>query len=377
MKNIFLFLLLFLFINSYSGYAQITNFNEKFELPAEVKETSGLLFFNGKIITHNDSGDDANLYEIDSLTGNLIRTISINNVTNVDWEDITEDENYIYIADIGNNNGNRTDLKILRILKSDYINNDSVSADTISFSYEDQNDFTSKPNANNFDAESLVFSNNSLFVFTKNWTDFKTNVYKIPTTIGNHSAIKISSANVEGLITGATLHNGNYILCGYNTSAVPFLIYISSSNIFGDDIFDAGFNKYSLNNEIEQFSQIEAITSFNNGKFYLSREKVDSNGINLPQKLYEFEDDRTKTLTTNNKELESFKISPNPTSGKFFVNSKIDLSSITVFNTLGKEIFSSKINQKKIDISEFPKGIYLLRIFFENNTSIIRKIIKL
>ena len=83
----FLFLICFASINS-----QIANFKEKFTLPNNVNETSGLLFFDGKIITHNDSGGEPNLYEIDSLTGNLLRTIAINNASNVYWEAITEEK---------------------------------------------------------------------------------------------------------------------------------------------------------------------------------------------------------------------------------------------------------------------------------------------
>jgi hypothetical protein len=82
-----------------------------------VKKTSGLLFLDGKIITHNDSGDAANLYEIDSLSGAILRTISISNATNIDLEGLAENDTHLFIADIGNNNGNREDLKIDTILK--------------------------------------------------------------------------------------------------------------------------------------------------------------------------------------------------------------------------------------------------------------------
>lgn len=61
----------FLLLNIQWIQSQISNFREKFVLPSEVKENSGLLFLEDKIVTHNDSGDAANLYEIDSLTGNL------------------------------------------------------------------------------------------------------------------------------------------------------------------------------------------------------------------------------------------------------------------------------------------------------------------
>ena len=113
--KIFLFLVILTFKITYNQ-AQISNFKEKFELPEKVKETSGLLFLDGKIITHNDSGNDANLYEIDSLSGTILRTISIANATNIDWEDLAENDTHLFIADIGNNNGNRQDLKIYTIL---------------------------------------------------------------------------------------------------------------------------------------------------------------------------------------------------------------------------------------------------------------------
>ena len=115
----FIFLAILTFKITYNQ-AQISNFKEKFELPEKVKETSGLLFLDGKIITHNDSGNDANLYEIDSLSGTILRTISIANATNIDWEDLTENDTHLFVADIGNNNGNRQDLKIYTILKSDF-----------------------------------------------------------------------------------------------------------------------------------------------------------------------------------------------------------------------------------------------------------------
>jgi hypothetical protein len=44
-------------------------------------ETSGLIFYNNKIITHNDSGDAPNLYELDENTGAITRTVTLNKST--------------------------------------------------------------------------------------------------------------------------------------------------------------------------------------------------------------------------------------------------------------------------------------------------------
>ena len=88
---------------------------------------------NGKIIKHNDRGDAANLYDIDGLSCSLLRIILITNATNEDWEDLAEDEDHIYIGDFGNNDGNTTNLRIYKILKSDFKNKTAVTAERISF----------------------------------------------------------------------------------------------------------------------------------------------------------------------------------------------------------------------------------------------------
>ena len=62
-------------------------------LPEDVPESSGLIFYNNRLITHNDSGNLPRLYEMDTLSSQVIRTIRIDNATNIDWEDITQDDN--------------------------------------------------------------------------------------------------------------------------------------------------------------------------------------------------------------------------------------------------------------------------------------------
>ncbi|MDP5028761.1 MAG: hypothetical protein NWQ14_11100 [Flavobacterium sp.] len=92
MKNILSILFLFIGLSTIQSQtaASLTNLQTP-----NLDETSGLLFYNNSIITFNDSGGDANLYEINSTTGNILRTVSITNATNVDWEDITQDASFI------------------------------------------------------------------------------------------------------------------------------------------------------------------------------------------------------------------------------------------------------------------------------------------
>lgn len=378
MKNLIRILILISFgINS---YGQISNFKEKFILPNEVNETSGLIFYNDKIITHNDSGDTANLYEIDSLSGNIVRTIHINNATNVDWEDITQDETHIYIADFGNNNGNRTDLKIYKILKQEFVNSNSLSAEVISFSYEDQTDFNAS-NTHNFDAESIVVFNDNLLIFSKNRGDLKTNVYQIPKSTGNYSAIKVSTFNAEGFITGATYNSGDdsFMLSGYSSSGTPFLLYVSNDRNSGNDLFNNGAVKIDLTADIGP-SQIEGITFFNNERYYLSREEVNVNGANFPPKLYEFKSDFFSALSIDKNSLYNQVIlSPNPTRASIFLNfpRQERMLKLEVFNSLGKKILTKVDTENKLDLTFLPRGIYVLKIHFENKKSMVKKLIKL
>jgi hypothetical protein len=379
---LFYLTLLFAFTTEYSQN-QIRNFKEKFELPEKVEETSGLLFLDGKIITHNDSGNAPILYEIDSLSGTILRTISISNATNVDWEDLAEDDTHIFIADIGNNNGNRKDLKIYTILKSDFKESVSVSAEIISFSYEDQTALSNQPNSSNFDAEGIVIYENQILIFSKNWADLKTNVYKIPLTAGSHVASKISSADIQGLITGATYTKDRFFLTGYDTSLNPFLIYISYNRMPGEDIFFSGFTKISLKDEIGQGSQIEAITNISDsGKYYATRENFSTtiSGIifTFKQKLYEFYDETSALLSITKNELALINISPNPATHKVKIKTNLPFSTIEIYNSFGKKVTTLIIpNEKEIDVSFLSKGIYYLKLYLKDNNSIVRKMVKL
>ena len=379
-----LLIIISLFFVCSSIRAQIENISTKYDLPNTISETSGLLFFDGKLITHNDSGNSANLYELDTISGSITRTISITNATNVDWEDITQDETYIYIGDFGNNNGNRQDLKIYRVLKADFTNNTNVDAETISFNYEDQSDFSSKPNNNNFDAEAISIYKNQLIIFTKNWIDNTVNAYSIPKSIGNHIAKKVSTYNSSGLITGATYNKDDesFLLCGYTTLAVPFLIYVDTKNTANNDVFSGLTEKTELTSSIGQGSQIEGITNINGEKYFLSRERVETtingNPFILPQKLYRFDNGSYSPLSIEHYTYSKVEIYPNPTSSVLHIKN-IDLKSIKsikIINAVGKTILNSKKNSSQISIKNLTAGLFYLQIQLNNNSILRKKFIK-
>lgn len=229
------------------------------ELPEAVKETSGLLVFRGKIWTFNDSGGAAVLYALDTSTFQVVQQISLSGATNVDWEDIAMDDTYIYVADIGNNNGNRDDLTIYRIYQSSIPINGNASVNTtkIHFTYEDQKELLHSKN-HNFDCEAIVAVEDSLFLFTKNRADQQCNLYVLPSESGTFVARKKANFNTNGLITGADLQRESkqVFLTGYTQRTyVPFVWILFDFQ--GNDFFGGNKRRIELANLFT--TQIEGV----------------------------------------------------------------------------------------------------------------------
>ena len=107
------------------------------KISKEIDETSALEIINGNFLTLNDSGDDPLLYIFDK-NGKILSKNLISGTQNRDWESLASDENFVYIGDIGNNRGNRKDLKI-------YITDLEFNLiDSINFNYNNQSKFKKK-----------------------------------------------------------------------------------------------------------------------------------------------------------------------------------------------------------------------------------------
>lgn len=65
---------------------------------------------------------------------------------------------------------------------------------------------------------------------------------------------------------------------------------------------------------------------------------------------------------------------PNPSSDAVYVNSDIEVRSITVLNSLGQEIKTAK--RDDISLADLSKGVYFLKIAFENDVTEIKRIVK-
>jgi PKD repeat protein len=251
-------------------------------------EDSGIEFLDGKLWTHNDSGNSNDIYRMDTSSNAVFQTVNISNATNVDWEDMTSGKDYLFVGDMGNNNGNRQDLKIYRIDKSNLTPAaTSVTADIINFSYSDQTSFVSLPNNNNFDCEAIIFFNDSIHLFSKDWVDKQTRHYVLPNTPGTHVAQYRETLNAGYLVTSASVQKGGVIaLLGYdNTGIAPiylYMLYDYKNNLF----FNGNKRKFNVANALSH-GQTEGVDFFNGAYGYVSNERF-TNIVNIAPHLKTF-----------------------------------------------------------------------------------------
>ena len=248
---------------------------ETIVLPKVINETSGLEIINEVFITHNDSGGEPSLYFF-NLNGEIINSIKLEEesfweIYNNDWEDITADKDYIFIADTGNNFGNRDNLNIIKVRTSDF----SVES-KIDISYEDQQTFLPRPK-HKYDAEALFLIEDKIAVLSKDRSNLFTDLYLIDKEINSKQALESKiTYNVNSLITGGDYNKDMSLLAlvSYNSRGNQFLILFENFNL--DNLAEKKFRKFKI--PLER-AQIEAIKIIDNNTFWITSE---DEGIGSP-----------------------------------------------------------------------------------------------
>lgn len=341
-------------------------------LPTEVEETSGLFRGGNYLYTHNDN-TDVNLYALDSITGQIMQIIPLTGAANIDWEDATQDENYIYVGDFGNNsNGNRTNLKIIRFDKAQ-LQAGNPQPQYINFSYSNQSSFTpAGGNNTDFDCEAVIASQDSLYLFTKQWNAKKTTVYRLPKTPGTYVAQLKETYNVNGLITGAAYLEDKrlVVLTGYSSTVQPFLYLLYDFE--GHNFFSG--NKRKLNVSLS-FHQTEGIATTNGTDYFVTNEKLSQFIINTPQKLHRFNLapylqgylDRLPVLGTPEQDLQTgIRIYPNPAGDILYIDCDVSLIGTGYYfiDMTGKMPLQGVLRNvhNELDISSIADGLYSIRV---------------
>ncbi len=342
------------------------------QLPPVLYESSGLTTtVQGKLWSHNDAGHPNKLYCF-TTAGQLLRTITIYNALSIDWEDLAVDnKKRIYVEDAGNNFNNRKDLTICRIPDPESFTADSINAEIIRFSYEDQTEFPpAAPNAN-FDVEAMIWYSDSLFLFTKDRSSplsGYTKLYALPADTGTHVArlrgsyytgYTISSA----LVTSADLHRetGTLVLL-VKEGLIVFRNY-PQTRFFDGEVTEYPFASIP--------GQVEAISFLTASTLVMTEEGTKT----IPGNIYGISLSPTEVIPKNNAAPAGYLIEqnfPNPFNPETRIRYEIGdrgLVKLAVYDILGREA-EVLVNEEKSagtysitwDASRFSSGVYFYKL---------------
>ena len=241
---------------------------ESIVLPKVINETSGLEILNEVFITHNDSGGEPSLYFF-NLNGEIINSIKLDKesfwqIYNIDWEDVAADEDYIFIADTGNNFGNRDNLNIIKVKTNDF----SVD-DKIDVAYKDQETFIPRPK-HKYDAEALFLIEDKIAILSKDRSNLFTDLYLIDKESSSRQVLESKvTYDVNSLITGGDYNEELRLLAlvSYNSKGSQYLILFENFSL--ENLAEKKFRKIKI--PIER-AQIEAIKIIDNSTFWITSE---------------------------------------------------------------------------------------------------------
>lgn len=326
-------------------------------MPSVVKESSGMVIASPNAIwTHGDSGNENKIFKVDS-NGKLLRTITIANAPNIDWEDMAIDENGdLWICDGGNNNNTRKDLKIIKIANPELHDSSSVHAQFVFYSFPDQTSFPPPSNRRNFDVEGIIRYKDSLLLFTKDRSSpisGYTKLYRLPIVPGTYVAELLDSfylgnSNQLARVTAADIEVSTGRIALLTLSQI-----VVFSNYQGSDFFGGDADFYLFKNPT---NQVEALAFIDTNKFYMTDE--------VPGALYEVILDNASSSSSVS----------NVNSNKFRVHYESSLSILTIFgvgqtefkctilDSQSKEVYSQNHNGIKIEITmKLSVGVYYIR----------------
>jgi len=253
----------------------------------DITESSGMAAsrcHNDVLWTHNDSGDDAFIFALDT-TGKSIGTWRVQNAQNIDWEDIAayKDKSgrcFIYVGEIGDNKAKRPDHAVYRIPEPAIKPTDAASdrktpllterAEVLRFAYPDFNQ----------DAETLMVHpiTGDIYVVTKRVSG-PAGVYRLRPDFGRDDiskAEKIAEISVpaipNGFLTGGDIApNGRrVVICDY-TGAYEWTLPD------GDVDFDDIWKQEPVSIELGKRTIGEAVSyNFDGSAIFATSEKKNS-----------------------------------------------------------------------------------------------------
>lgn len=288
MKAVFLLFVTF-FISSVFVFSQTGRYKIKrsqtFYVPEEVQETSGLIYWKGELLTHNDSGGENKLYVLDTSGGEVKKRIPVPGALNRDWETATINNGKLYIGDIGNNSAQRKNLTIYISDLNKMVDN-LPGLDSIRFHYPEQTNFEKQKRNHDFDCEAMVVFKDTVYLYSKAWVDGITKIRTVAAKPGNYEAKEINRFKPGGLITDAAYDENKklLVLVGYNidTPIMQPFIWIFETAHPGRIKAEDGMK---INLE-PAYSQIEAVTFLPSGRLAMTAEALNNKWIDIAPALF-------------------------------------------------------------------------------------------
>jgi hypothetical protein len=259
------------------------------ELPATLNEISGLAPYENHLIGHNDRGNPAQLFVINSSNGMLEHTVGVIDAASNDWEDLAWNDEFLFIADVGNNEGDRTDLGI-HMLPWNSFNPAEVSvafaSESIFFRYPEQVSFNELEH--NFDCEAVFYWDGYLYLFNKHRDNSRSVLYRVPAIPGvEHDAEFLGAFNAGGRITGADINSDGSALAlvGFDKGGNCFVWKFTG---FERGNFLQSEKLRYIIGPFSQFGQMESVIFENDSTLFIASEEVVE--LTLPQRLYRMTD---------------------------------------------------------------------------------------
>jgi len=264
------------FISSCQDYGKLKLIST---LPETLEEVSGIEYDNisGKLLCITDSGNKSELYEYE-VGGKITKVLDPKGADNEDWEDIAADQNFFYIADTGNNNGNRKKMEIYIVDRSDIKPDDdsqNVNTEKLDFDILNLPDFDDEYP----DIEAIYVKGTFIYMIARDRKDImngKAQIFRIDRRNDGGKAtllgmVATCSDHKYCQITGADISpDGNQL--ALLTADKVMLYELSRDGIPSGTpiIIDLG-----------HYSQKESICYKNNKELYIADEQRGSTGGNL------------------------------------------------------------------------------------------------
>ncbi|WP_298555524.1 hypothetical protein [uncultured Algibacter sp.] len=234
------------------------------DLPNSLKEASAIeKITNSNLLwTIEDSGNKNNIYGL-NLKGKIIKDIDINNSSNIDWEDLTSDnQGNLYIGDFGNNSKNRDDFTIYKVSN---FNTNKTEAQRINFILPKK----VKPK----DFEAFFLFKDYFYLFSKE--NKSSMLFKVPNQVGLHTATLIKAFNLDGKnhrITSADISKDGKTIVLLNHNKLWKI-----TNFKNDLFFEGKIQELKFDHN----SQKEGVCFKNNSSVYITDERTKNKGGNL------------------------------------------------------------------------------------------------